>query len=106
MLQRYDLDMVCITRGERGCSLYTSSQTVDELGVEVDVADAVGAGDAFTAALISSHLRGWPLEVTAKFANRVGALVASYQGAMPALTEELGRLIIEAGERSRADSTR
>jgi fructokinase len=105
MIERYALDIVCVTRGGRGCSLYTSSQTVDEPGVEVEVADAVGAGDAFTAALISSRLREWPLDATAKFANRVGALVASCQGAMPLLTEELGRLIVDAGEGIRRDSS-
>jgi fructokinase len=54
-IERYELDMVCVTRAERGCSLYTSSHTVDEPGFNVEVTDAVGAGDAFTAALISSH---------------------------------------------------
>ncbi len=104
VIDRYKLDMVCVTRAERGTSLYTSSGTVDEVGVNIEVADAVGAGDGFTAALISSRLRGWPLETTAWFANRVGALVASRQGAMPVLTEELGRLIAGAVRRLPNDS--
>ena len=50
------------------------------------------AGDAFTAALIWSRLEGWVLARSARFANRVGALVASRPGAMPVLVEELGAL--------------
>ena len=65
--------------------------------MRIDVVDAVGAGDAFTAALISARLRGWSLATTAWFANQVGALVATQRGAMPNLTEKLARLIAEGG---------
>jgi fructokinase len=58
----------------------------------VKTADAVGAGDAFTAAWIYGRLHGWPLEAQAAFANEVGALVASRPGAMPALREEFAAI--------------
>lgn len=58
-------------------------------GEKVQVVDTVGAGDAFTAALIWSRLEGWELDRSARFANRVGAPVASRSGAMPELVEEL-----------------
>lgn len=90
--QRYGVDTVCITLAERGCLLVASDEVVDSPGVRVDVVDAVGAGDAFTAALIVSRLRAWPLAAQAAFANRVGALVASRPGAMPILREEDLRL--------------
>jgi fructokinase len=89
---RYGVELVCITRGENGCLLFEGKDVVDEGGVRIHVADGVGAGDAFTAALISSRLRGWTLHATAWFANHVGALVASKPGAMPILEEELGSL--------------
>ena len=93
---RYDVELVCVTRADKGCLVMGTDEQVDLPGVTVKVADAVGAGDAFTAALISGCLRGWPLPATARFANRVGALVASRPGAMPIITEELGALIDEA----------
>lgn len=93
--ERFSIRMVCITRAERGCVLMDAGQTVDVPGVRVDVADAVGAGDAFTAALIVSQLKGLPLETTAQFANQVGALVAGRPGAMPPLRKEIAAL--EAG---------
>ena len=89
LLQHYDLELVCVTRGGDGCLLVQSDQVVDIPGVPVKVVDTVGAGDAFTAALIQTRLSGWPLLRCAEFANRVGALVASRAGAMPVLGREL-----------------
>jgi fructokinase len=103
-IENHELDIVCVTRAERGCSLYTRSHNVDVSGVEIEVADAVGAGDAFTAALISAQLRGWPLATAAWFANHVGALVAGRRGAMPVLHNELGRLIARAKAHIHSDA--
>jgi len=90
---RFGVQMVCITRAEDGCMLATGDETVEAAGLTVEVADAVGAGDAFTAALIFAHLQGWPLSGSADFANRVGALVASQTGAMPFLADEYRAII-------------
>ncbi|NQT36476.1 MAG: carbohydrate kinase [Planctomycetes bacterium] len=90
--RRYNVATVCITRAERGCQLFDRHATADSPGIVVEVADSVGAGDAFTAALIVARLRGWPLQNQADFANQVGALVASHAGAMPALRDEFSRL--------------
>ena len=90
---RFGVEITCITRADQGCLVIGPTETVDVPGTEVDVADAVGAGDAFTAALISGCLRGWPLPTTATFANEVGALVASRPGAMPVLRDEYADLV-------------
>jgi fructokinase len=93
--RRFDVDTVCITRGERGCLLVSADEVVDDPGTVVEVVDTVGAGDAFTAAWIAGRLRHWPLDSQASFANCVGALVASRAGAMPALRAEFARLLAE-----------
>jgi len=90
--QRYGVQTVCITRAEHGCLLVSGSEIVDSPGVRVQVVDAVGAGDAFSAALIVGQLRAWPLARQAAFANQVGALVASRPGAMPVLRDEFAAL--------------
>ncbi len=90
--RRYGVQTVCVTRAEQGCLLVAGDEIVDSPGVRVEVADAVGAGDAFTAALIVAHLHARPLAAQAAFANRVGALVASRPGAMPILREEFCQL--------------
>lgn len=89
---RYGVGLTCITRAEQGCQVATPDETINVDGVDVQVADAVGAGDAFTAALIAGLLDGWPLSNSAKFANHVGALVAGRPGAMPALRDEFAEL--------------
>lgn len=88
LLSRFNITLVCITRGSNGSLLVTSDDHVDEPGRRVEVADSVGAGDAFTAALVCGLLWKWPLAAVAKFANEVGGLVASRQGAMPDLAAE------------------
>jgi fructokinase len=95
LLERFGGELVCVTRGERGCMLASKDEVVEQAGAPQpppragESPDAVGAGDAFTAALIAARLRDWPLERTARLANEVGALVASREGAMPDLREEL-----------------
>ncbi len=88
LLSRFSITLVCVTRGPRGCLLITDAEHVDQPGLTVEVADAVGAGDAFTAALVCGLLWKWPLSAVARFANGVGGLVASRNGAMPDLAEE------------------
>ena len=92
--------LACVTRAAEGCLLVTDKEEQDVLGVGVPVADSVGAGDAFTAALISAQLRGWPLPESAWFANQIGALVAGCDGAMPDLDDEAHRIIgqVETGD--------
>jgi fructokinase len=93
LIEKYNLRVVCITRSADGCMMIGTDETIDLPGVKITVADAVGAGDAFTAALISAHLRGWPLRTAATLANQVGALVASQPGGMPDVTDELKDLL-------------
>ena len=85
LLQRFDLQLLCVTRGDRGSLLVTESACVEHPGFKVEVADTVGAGDAFTAALVHHHLRGATLAEISDAANRLAALVATQVGATPAV---------------------
>ncbi len=80
---QYGWELVAITRGAQGCALWRRGEWVEAPGYRVEVVDAVGAGDAFAAALLHGLGAGWPLAQVADFANRVGALVASKAGAVP-----------------------
>ena len=95
---RFGVDLVCVTRGGAGCLLLRREEVVDLPGEPVQVADAVGAGDAFCAALIFGLLRNWSLERVAAFANRVGGLTASRRGAMPPLRDEYATLVKETDD--------
>ncbi len=89
LLQAYELELICVTRGAEGSLLVTATETVEHPGVVVEVADTVGSGDAFTAVLASGYLRRVPLERISEAANRFGAWVASQTGAMPEADEEV-----------------
>ncbi|MGD0089839.1 MAG: carbohydrate kinase [Planctomycetota bacterium] len=91
--RRFGWEAVCVTRGAEGCVLWMKGQYVERPGYRVQVADTVGSGDAFAAALLHGLEQGWPPEQTADFANRLGALVASRHGAIPPWTmEEIGKM--------------
>jgi len=83
--------LVCITRGAAGSALITAESHHEHPGFSVKIADAVGAGDAFTAALVHHALRGSTLAAMNAAANRMGAWVASQEGAMPAADPEILR---------------
>ena len=84
LLSVHDLKLVCVTRGNGGSILVSASECSEHPGFKVKIADTVGAGDAFTAALVHGYLRGTALAQINENANRVGAWVASQSGATPA----------------------
>lgn len=89
------LQMVAVTRGGAGSLLVTREEWDEHPGVAAKVADTIGAGDAFTAAMTHYMLRGAGLSTLNEAGNRWGSWVASHHGAMPTLTEAV-RLEMEA----------
>jgi fructokinase len=79
----YGLRLVCITRGAKGSLLVSPNEVNQHGGVRVVVADTVGSGDAFTAALTYHYLRHGSLATMNEAANRMGAWVATQTGATP-----------------------
>ncbi len=78
-----DLALICVTHGARGCSIWTWDEEIDVSGIPIPVADTVGAGDAFTAGLVTQMFEGKTLIEAARFANAFAALVASRPGGTP-----------------------
>jgi len=83
------LDLVAITRGDQGSVLVRRTEWDVHPGILVVVADTIGSGDAFTAALIHYRLRGASLAQLNEAGNRWGSWVASQAGAMPVLSDEV-----------------
>lgn len=81
--ERYGWEAVCVTLGARGCAVLAHGEYAAADGFPVEVADTVGAGDAFAAAFLFGINCRWPALKTAAFANRIGAIVASRPGAVP-----------------------
>lgn len=82
------LSLVAITRGAHGSLLVRRREWHQHPGLPTQVADTIGAGDAFTAALTHYLLRGAPLPVLNEAGNRFGSFLASQQGAMPEFPAE------------------
>lgn len=96
LLAAFPLRMVCVTMGAHGSLLVTPREHHRHHGIAAKVADTVGAGDAFTAALVCYYLQGAPLAVLNEAGNRWGSWVASQPGAMPPLPEETYQTITRA----------
>ena len=88
LIETYELALVCVTLGARGCILRTPQERVSSPGYVCPVVDTVGAGDGFAAALVMGYLAGQPLEMVAERANLMGAYIATQRGATPPIAPE------------------
>jgi fructokinase len=95
LLAKFPVNLVCVTMGKSGSLLISRDEVDRHPGISTVVADTIGAGDAFTAALTHYYLQGKPLNVINEAGNRWGAWMASQAGAMPPLPEAV-RLAIAA----------
>jgi fructokinase len=95
------LKMVAVTRGGCGSLLVTRDAWHEHPGIEVKVADTIGAGDAFTATMTIYMLRGSDLATLNEAGNRWGSWVASRAGAMPELNGQV-RARIESSIEAKA----
>jgi len=87
--QDFSVPVVIVTAAEKGCYVFSGFGFHHVPAVPVTVADAVGAGDAFSAAFITQLLSGSDVVTAARRANAVGGYVASQRGAVPAYPEGL-----------------
>jgi fructokinase len=89
LLESCSLDCVLVTLAENGAYAGDrDGQRVYVPGYAVDVVDSLGAGDAFSAAFVHSHLSGGSLTEACRFGNLLGALVATKRGGTTAVSEE------------------
>jgi len=79
---------ICVTLGANGAVLFQDDNILYNKGYKIEVADTVGAGDSFLAALISQLLAGANADVALDYACAIGAIVASKEGANPIISEK------------------
>jgi fructokinase len=80
---------ICVTLAEEGAALWERGQLVTAPAPKVVVKDTVGAGDAFMAGLMVGLTRGGDTRKVLENACRLGAYVASHNGATPLLPPEI-----------------
>ena len=57
---RYALETLCVTLGEKGAALLDKTGFVQQAGFPVEVADTIGSGDAFLAAFFTKRYPAKP----------------------------------------------
>jgi fructokinase len=80
---------ICVTMAEEGAALWDGGKLVTAPAPKVVVKDTVGAGDAFMAGLMVGLTRGTDTQKVLENACRLGAFVASHNGATPLLPPEI-----------------
>ena len=83
LIKQYGLAMAVLTKGAAGSVLVTPDSRSTLQGSSIAVVDTIGAGDAFTAALVIGYLQGLSLDDIHLRAQQLSAYVCTQQGAMP-----------------------
>ena len=81
MMEEWSLSCCLVTLGEHGA--FAASLNYDKVyvpGLEINVVDTCGSGDAFSAGFIHEYLRLKPLASCCRFGNLLGALAATRRG--------------------------
>ena len=88
LVERFSLRYVVFTEGGRGSRVTAADGRTSYLATpRVEVADTVGAGDAFTATFAASLMQGLPMEECHRRAVAVAAFVCTRHGAIAPLSE-------------------
>jgi fructokinase len=86
---RFSLKAVALTKGANGSVLLVGSQIVSHPGSKLIVADTVGAGDSYTAALALGLLARREPDQIVEFAHRIADFVCTQRGATPPMPPQL-----------------
>lgn len=89
LAERFELMAVALTKGANGSLLLVGSQLVGRPGSRLTIADTVGAGDSYTAALAMGLLAGHEPERLLESAHGLADYVCTQPGAMPPMPAHL-----------------
>lgn len=89
LAEEFGLRLVALTRGAAGSLLYREGKWSEQESLAARVVDTVGAGDAFTAALVMGLLLEMRLDDLHATAAQLAAHVCSHAGATPPLPARL-----------------
>lgn len=84
----FELRVVALTKGAAGSVVIEGTKVSAHAAVPTAVRDTIGAGDAFTAALVMGLLQKEDLDAVHARAARLAAYVCSQRGATPPVPQE------------------
>jgi 5-dehydro-2-deoxygluconokinase len=110
-VRRHTAAVFVVKRGPLGCAVIDGEipasldAAFNGAGVNVEVLNVLGAGDAFSAGFLSGWVRGEDYDACTRYANACGALVVSRHGCAPAMPTrvELDYFLAHAAEIPRPD---
>lgn len=88
---QHQLQCVALTRGAKGAVIVCNDDASDMDGMPIEVADTVGAGDAYTAAMALELLAGRSVEQVNQSAIVAASYVCSQSGATPSFPAKNAR---------------
>lgn len=84
LFEHFGVDLLVVTRGEEGSSLFKPDERIDAEAFPVEnLKDTVGAGDAFSAAFIAGLLEERDHEDILRAASFLASALCEYSGAIP-----------------------
>jgi fructokinase len=82
-MEQFELNMIAVSRGKDGASIFENSKRNDYSSVELKVVDTTGAGDAFSAILCIGYMQGMGIPYINKIANDFASEICQFEGALP-----------------------
>ncbi len=83
LISNYEIKLICLTKGEEGSLLIEENSFHESPVYLYPVVDRVGAGDAFTAAMIIQFLKRNSLDIINDYSSKLASWVTSKLGGMP-----------------------
>jgi fructokinase len=83
LMEKYELNILTVTRGENGASIFENGKRYDYSDIDANVVDTTGAGDAFSAILCLGYLSGLEIPYINKLANDFAVDICQFEGALP-----------------------
>ncbi|MEO8960234.1 MAG: carbohydrate kinase [Ginsengibacter sp.] len=91
LFKKFNFQLIAITYGEDGSKLFTPDRESFMEVSPVKISDTIGAGDSFTAAMVTGWLNQSPLAEIHELATNLSAYICTQRGAMPSYDKDFSR---------------
>lgn len=83
LMEKFKIEMLAVTKGTDGASLFRGNETDSYIPEQRSVVDTVGSGDAFASILCIGYLNKWELKKINRLANEFASQICMIDGALP-----------------------
>jgi fructokinase len=83
VMEDYNIELMAVTKGAGGSTLYFNGKKNDFESASSNVVDTLGAGDAFAAIICLGYLKKWDMAKMNRLANEFAGQICGIKGALP-----------------------